>query len=99
MRYKDIKLSKEEKKKLNVLDWWKSNAMIYPCLFKAAKSMLHIPATSVPAERIFSLAGHVVRLRRSKLLATNVNKFVFLHKNLDVIPAETTIMSETCAEN
>ena len=60
--------------------------------------MLHIPATSVPAERIFSLAGHVVRLRRSKLLPTNVNKFVFLHKNLDEIPAETSIMSETCAE-
>ena len=80
MRYKDIKLSKEEKQKVNVLDWWKSNEMIYPCLFKAAKLMLHIPATSVPAERIFSLAGHVVHLRRSKLLATNVNKFVFLHK-------------------
>ena len=98
-KYKDIKLTKEEKKKLNVLDWWKSHAMIYPRLFTAAISMLHIPATSVPAERIFSLAGHVVRLRRSKLLPTNVNKFVFLHKNLDVIPAETTKASQTCAEN
>ena len=96
MKYKDIKLTKEEKKKVNVLDWWKSHAMIYPHLFKAAKSMLHIPATSVPAERIFSLAGHVVRLRRSKLLATNVNKCVFLHTNLDVIPDETTITSQTC---
>ena len=99
MKYKDIKMTKEEKKKLNVLDWWKCHATIYPRLFTAAKSMLHIPATSVPAERIFSLAGHVVRLRRSKLLATNVNKFVFLHKNLDVIPPETTITSQTCAEN
>ena len=47
----------------DVLDWWKQNKMTFPCLFKAAQAYLHIPATSVPAEHIFSLAGHDIHQR------------------------------------
>ena len=36
------------------------------------KEFIHIPATSVPSECIFSLAGYIVRDRRSKILAANV---------------------------
>ena len=98
-RYKELHFTRTEKEKINILKWWKENQKAYPSLFKAAKSMLHIPATSVPAERIFSLAGHIVRLRRSRLLPSNVNKFIFLSKNLPHIPAETSIMSYTCDED
>ena len=55
-------------------------------LFKAALACLHVPATSLPAERIFSLAGYVVRDRRTKLLPDNVNKLIFLHQNIHVLP-------------
>ena len=54
-------------------------------LFKAALACLHVPATSLPAERIFSLAGYAVRDRRTKLLPDNVNKLIFLHQNIHVI--------------
>ena len=36
------------------------------------KEFFHIPATSVPSECIFSLAGYILRDRRSKILAANV---------------------------
>ena len=92
--YKTLTMSKNEKERCNVLEWWRENKATFPCLFKAAKSYLHIPATSVPSERIFSLAGYVVRDRRSKMLAANVNKFIFLKKNKSHIPTETSIWTE-----
>ena len=62
--YKRLTMSKEDKEKCNVLDWWKQNKTSFPCLFKAAQAFLHIPATSVPSECIFLLAGYVVHERR-----------------------------------
>ena len=84
-------MSADVKHKCNVLQWWKENKTFFPCLFKAAQAYLHIPATSVPSERIFSLAGYVVCDRRSKMLATNVNKSIFLKRNESHIPTETSI--------
>jgi len=64
------------------LVWWKKNSARYPFLSYVARKYLAIPATSVPAERAFSLAGHVVNQKRSALLPDNVNKLVFLAENL-----------------
>ena len=64
------------------LHWWKVNSTRYPYLSFIAKKYLAIPATSVPAERAFSVAGHIVNQRRSCLLPENVNKLVFLADNL-----------------
>ena len=38
--------------------------------------------TSVPSERVFSTAGHVCNDSRSRLLPENVNKLIFLAKNM-----------------
>ena len=86
-----ITLSKKQKQRSNVLEWWNQNKTYFPYLYKAAQAYLHIPATSVPAERIFSIAGYIVRKRRSKLLPTNVNKLVFLHQNKSCIPSEPKV--------
>ena len=66
-QYLRLTLTAEQKEHLNILDWWRSYNDIYPCLFKAAQACLDVPATSVPAERIFSLAEYVVGDRRTKL--------------------------------
>ena len=71
----------------------------YPHLFKFVRSKLHIPATSVPSERVFSLAGYVVRERRSKILAKNVNKAIFLKANANHIPRNTTVWSGTRSDS
>ena len=91
--YRSLTMAADVKEKTNVLQWWKDNKTLFPSLFKAAQTYLHIPATSVPSERIFSLAGYIVRDRRSKILATNVNKSIFLKKNEKHIPPETSIWS------
>ena len=65
----------------NTLLWWKRNAEEYPHLSKLAKTFLCIPATSVPAERVFSSAGLIVSSLRSSLSADNVDMLIFMNKN------------------
>ena len=48
--YKGLSMSKTDKEKCNVLQWWKEHKRTLPYMFKAAQSYLHIPATSVPSE-------------------------------------------------
>ena len=93
--YKNVRLSAAQKEKINVLSWWKKNKNQFPHIFQFVRSNLHIPATSVPSERIFSLAGYIVRDRRSKILSRNVNKAIFLKKNAKHIPPQTTVLSPT----
>ena len=71
-----VHLKSGNKDKIKILRWWKDNASTYPSLYLAVKATLSIPATSVPAERIFSLAGFIISKRRSQLKA---KKFKYVH--------------------
>ncbi|XP_051780341.1 E3 SUMO-protein ligase ZBED1-like [Erpetoichthys calabaricus] len=64
------------------LKWWKEHEKIYPRLSKVAKKYLCIPATSSPSERAFSSGGNVVTCLRSSLKPDQVDRLVFLAKNL-----------------
>lgn len=64
------------------LKWWKANASRYPHLVHLARKYLCIPATSVPSERVFSSAGHIVSKKRACLDPSSVNMLVFLAENL-----------------
>ena len=93
-RYKKVFVpSADEKDKLNILQWWKDNGSNYPSLYLAVKSTLSIPATSVPAERLFSLAGFIVNKRRAQLKADKVNKLIYLNRNRDFIPEKTSVFA------
>ena len=67
----------------NPLQWWHHHKRHFPHLSLMAKKYLCIPATSVPSERAFSVAGYIVNEKRSCLLPENVNILVFLAANLD----------------
>lgn len=66
------------------LAWWKSNAHKYPHVAKLAQRDLAVPGTSVPSERVFSTAGDIVTASRSRLLPENVDKLIFLQKNMRI---------------
>ena len=89
LNYSAIKLSKEQKDNTHLLKWWRDHKTQFPCLVEAVKALLHTPATSVPSERIFSEAGYIARARRSKILPRNLNKFIFIKKNMKYIPEVT----------
>ena len=64
------------------LKWWKENNARFPRLADVARVLLSIPATPVPAERIFSTAGLTVTKLRSCLKPESVDALIFLHDNL-----------------
>lgn len=66
----------------DVMTWWESQQNTYPNISKLARALLAIPATSVPSERIFSLAGLAINAKRSGLLPSSVDKMIFVHENV-----------------
>ena len=68
----------------------------FPCLFQTVRTLLATPATSVPSERIFSEAGYVAHARRSRILPENLNKIIFIKRNLKYVP---DIIKEQLEEN
>ena len=64
------------------LQWWGARKVSFPYLYQIALRHLHIPATSVPSERVFSTAGNVVNLKRASLHPDNVDILIFLHHNV-----------------
>ena len=65
---------------MNPFKWWAVNATSFPRLAALARSILCIPGTEVPSERVFSAAGGTVSKRRTLLSPSTVDKLVFLHK-------------------
>jgi hypothetical protein len=68
----------------NPLLWWKVHQNTYPLLANLAQKYLSIPATSVASERVFSTAGDLVTAQRSCLACDQVDRLIFLKKNLTV---------------
>ncbi|KAI7800451.1 uncharacterized protein LOC130564312 [Triplophysa rosa] len=60
------------------LQWWSAHSGSHGKLAHIAKRYLATPASTVPCERLFSLAGHIVQKKRSALSSENVNKLVSL---------------------
>lgn len=60
------------------LSWWKTNESRFPILSLVAKKYLATPATSVPCERLFSIAGEVITKKRAKLGVGHAEMYVFL---------------------
>lgn len=60
------------------LKWWATEGKKFRNLQMLARKFLGRPATSVPAERVFSKSGEILSAKRSLLKPDVVNKLVFL---------------------
>ena len=68
----------------NQLAWWKKNEVQLPMMSRLAKSILTIPATSTPSERLFSKAGMLISKKRANLKPSKVDMMLFLNANNNV---------------
>ena len=60
------------------LQWWLAHKASHPLLATLAAKFLSSPATTVPCERLFSIAGNILNKKRTSLSASNLNKLVSL---------------------
>ena len=63
------------------LRWWQTHESRFSLLSNVAKQVLCVPATSVPSERVFSAAGHIVSKLRAALSPGNIDALIFLQQN------------------
>ena len=63
------------------LQYWKLSQSQFPELSKLACKHLHVPASSAPVERLFSIAGKVFRPDRSNMTDQRFEMLMFIGCN------------------
>ncbi|CAF3466593.1 unnamed protein product [Rotaria socialis] len=66
----------------DVLLFWKRHAQSFPTLSIIVRDLFSIPASNTIVERLFSASKNIVTDRRSSIGEANLNKLLFLKKNL-----------------
>lgn len=78
--YKDLKV----RTMTDLLQWWHDKKTIFPNLYKIARYVHAIPASSASAERIFSVAGKLCS-NRPNLRSGMMDEILFLKSNYDLL--------------
>ncbi|KAJ4941207.1 hypothetical protein JOQ06_027494, partial [Pogonophryne albipinna] len=65
----------------NVLLFWAMNMKVLPSLFKVAITVLAVPASSAPVERVFSHGGIILRPHRAQMSDRLLTNLVFCKCN------------------
>jgi hypothetical protein len=76
-KYLDLRLTPLAHQSENPWAWWKQGKVS----FQFFQKYLSIPATSVPAERLFSDVGNQINPKRTCLAPKLVNELLFLKRN------------------
>ena len=63
------------------LEWWRKNASLFPNLAEAARTILAVPASSAPSERVFSKLGRVAAKERVRIRGELADLLTFLSFN------------------
>ena len=76
-KYKCLKVAPD----CNICKFW-NNAKELPMLRFISSNILCIPTSSASSEKVFSTSGRILEERRSCLCCENVDKLLFLNKNM-----------------
>ena len=68
----------------DILAFWRENDRTFPRLATLASSIFCAPATIAGVERFFSVAGHILGIRRTRLSNVNDKSMLFAKVNFDL---------------
>lgn len=68
---------------VNPLSFYDEHKSKFPWISALSLRYFCVPASSVPSERIFSLAGNIISQERVRLDPEKADMLIFLHKNAD----------------
>ena len=69
-----------------VLQWWQQYGSNIPHMQRLARRYLAVPATSAEPERVWSAASRICTRFRGRLSEDSIEKQLFLHRNIDLLP-------------
>ena len=67
------------------LVFWKAHEVKFKAIAEIARKYLGVPASSAAVERIFSISGHILSTKRSKMSVKLFKNLVFLKLNEDLL--------------
>ena len=65
-------------------EFWRTHKQSFPRLFEIVKQTLFAPGSTTGIERIFSVAGYILRDRRTRTSDDNFENQLFANVNLDL---------------
>jgi hypothetical protein len=69
----------------NILEYWESQKVTEPILYRISKVILGCPAAQVTVERSFNNLTLILTFLRTRLSDENVDNLMVVHENIDLI--------------
>ncbi|KAK3253613.1 hypothetical protein CYMTET_37140 [Cymbomonas tetramitiformis] len=76
-KFRSMEVSARDLEKAGgVLGWWRTYEHLFPYMASVARAILAIPGSQIECERIFSIAGLIVGIRRTRLSPEALDEIV-----------------------
>lgn len=72
----------EDRIETDPFNYWKTGSQAHPDIYSIAKEVMSCPSGSVESERLFSVAGELLNVKRTSMSANSFEDQLFLAKNL-----------------
>lgn len=81
----------------NISSWWHTNKAMFPSLYIVYQAIASCPASSIPAEEIFSIGGLTITKHRTALKEQMASTLMFLTSNRRATQRHTENIDALCS--